>query len=364
MNKVTTVEVLIGNRAVGRLALTQEQLCVFEYDSEWLKDGYSISPLELPLNLDVKIARPAPFDGGFGVFDDSLPDGWGLLILDRYLRLHRINPHELTILDRLSLVGSNGRGALEFRPDNTAPCIHDSVTVAQMASEVNLLLGSKDYTDNNLDTLYHQAGSPGGARPKVFLRYDDCEWLVKFPARDDSKDIGKQEYDYSMLAKECGIEMPDTRLFDNQYFGVKRFDRDSQGNRFHAASAAGLLCADYRIPSLDYLHLMALCRKITNSEKDLWKLFRVAAFNYVIGNKDDHAKNFSFIVIDGSWHFAPAYDLLPSYGMNGYHTTSYNDSITPADNDVISIAEKSGLDKKKAKAILDEIKAKTRLTIL
>ena len=358
MNKVTVVEVLIGNRTVGRLALTKDQQCVFEYDSEWLKDGYSISPLELPLNLGVKIARPDPFDGGFGVFDDSLPDGWGLLILDRYLRLHRINPNELTILDRLSLVGSNGRGALEFRPDNTIADGHDSLTIEEMAREVSLLLGSEDYTSNNLDTLYRRGGSPGGARPKVFLRYDDSEWLVKFPAREDPKNIGEQEYDYSKLAKECGIEMPDTRLFDNQYFGVKRFDRDSKGNRYHTASAAGLLCADYRIPSIDYLHLMALCRKLTNSEMDLWKLFRVAAFNYTIGNRDDHAKNFSFIVIDSSWHFAPAYDLLPSYGMNGYHTTSYNNSITPTDNDVIAIAEKSGLDRKKAKVILDETKEK------
>ena len=358
MNKVTSVEVLIGNRTVGRLALTKEQLCVFEYGSEWVKDGYSISPLELPLNLEVKMARPAPFGGGFGVFDDSLPDGWGLLILDRYLRLHHINPNELTVLDRLSLVGSNGRGALEFRPDNTIIGSNNSVTIEEMAKEVSLLLGSEEYIGNNLDALYQQGGSPGGARPKVFLRYDGSEWLIKFPAREDAKNIGEKEYDYSILAKKCGIEMPDTRLFGNKYFGVKRFDRDSSGNRYHTASAAGLLCADYRIPSIDYLHLMALCREITNSEKDLWKLFKVAAFNYVIGNKDDHAKNFSFIVIDGSWHFAPAYDLLPSYGMNGYHTTSYNDSITPTDDDVISVAQKSGLDKKKAKTVLDEIKEK------
>jgi serine/threonine-protein kinase HipA len=359
MNKVTTVEVLIGNQSVGRLALTKEQLCVFEYDSEWLKDGFSISPLELPLNLEVKIARPEPFGGGFGVFDDSLPDGWGLLILERYLRLHHINPNELTILDRLSLVGSNGRGALEFRPDHATSDGHHSMTIQEMAKEVGLLLGSEDYTGNNLDTLYVRGGSPGGARPKVFLQFENSEWLVKFPAREDPKDIGKQEYDYSIMAKKCGIEMPDTRLFDGQYYGVKRFDRDSSGNRYHTASAAGLLCADYRIPSIDYLHLMALCRRLTNSEKDLWKLFRVATFNYAIGNKDDHAKNFSFIVVDGLWHFAPAYDLLPSYGMNGYHTTSYNNSITPTDNDVIAIAEKSGLDKKKAKTILDEIKLMT-----
>ena len=154
--------------------------------------------------------------------------------------------------------------------------------------------------------------------------------------------------------------MPDTHLFDNKYFGVKRFDRDSNGNKYHVASAAGLLCADYRIPSIDYLHLMALCRSLTNSELDMWKLYRVAAFNYVIENKDDHAKNFSFIVCDGSWHFAPAYDILPSYGMNGYHITTYNNSIIPTDDDVIAVAVKSGLDKKKAIEVLNEIKSESR----
>jgi serine/threonine-protein kinase HipA len=360
MNRIEKVEVLIGERIVGRMALTPEQLCAFEYDGAWLQDGYSISPLELPLERGVKIARATPFDGGFGVFDDSLPDGWGLLILDHYLRLHHINPHTLTILDRLSLVGSNGRGALEFRPDNSTAEQDNSVSVKEMATEVGLLLGSEEYTGKSLDLLYHKGGSPGGARPKVFLRYDGSEWLVKFPAKEDSKNIGKQEYDYSQRAKRCGIEMPDTRLFEDKYFGVKRFDRDGQDHRFHVASAAGLLCADYRIPSLDYLHLMALCRKLTNSEQDLWKLYRVAVFNYVIGNKDDHAKNFSFIVRDGSWHFAPAYDLLPSYGMNGYHTTSYNDSITPTDDDVIAVAVKSGLDKNRATMILNDVRAKNR----
>lgn len=358
MSKVNQVEVHIDKKMVGKIALTQNLLCAFEYDGKWLKDGFSISPFELPLERGVKIARATPFEGGFGVFDDSLPDSWGLLILDRYLRLHNINPNELTILDRLSLVGGNGRGALEFIPDKSVAHDTNSMTIEDMAKEIGLLLVNNDYTGDNLDTLYRQGGSPGGARPKVFLDYNDCEWLVKFPAQEDSKDIGKKEYDYSLLAKECGIDMPDTQLFDHKYFGVKRFDRDSNGNKYHVASAAGLLCADYRVPSIDYLHLMALCRRLTNSELDLWKLYRVAVFNYVIENKDDHAKNFSFIVRDGSWHFAPAYDLLPSYGMNGYHTTIFNDSIMPTDDDVIAVAVKSGLDKRKAVEVLNEIMSK------
>ena len=119
MNSIKQIEVIYADHIVGRLALTKEGLCAFEYSAEWLASGFSISPFELPLRSGVFIAKPRPFDGGFGVFDDSLPDGWGLLILDRYLQQQGINPRSLTILDRLALVGSTGRGALEFRPDKS-----------------------------------------------------------------------------------------------------------------------------------------------------------------------------------------------------------------------------------------------------
>lgn len=119
MNSIKQIEVLLADRLVGRLALTKEGLCAFEYAPDWLGSGFSISPFELPLRSGVFIAKPRPFEGGFGVFDDCLPDGWGLLILDRYLQQKGINPRALTLLDRLALVGSSGRGALEFRPDHS-----------------------------------------------------------------------------------------------------------------------------------------------------------------------------------------------------------------------------------------------------
>ena len=114
MKSIKQIKVIYADRVVGRLALTKEGLCAFEYSAEWLASGFSISPFELPLRSGVFIAKPRPFDGGFGVFDDCLPDSWGLLILNRYLQQQGINPRNLTILDRLALVGSTGRGALEF----------------------------------------------------------------------------------------------------------------------------------------------------------------------------------------------------------------------------------------------------------
>ena len=150
--------------------------------------------------------------------------------------------------------------------------------------------------------------------------------------------------------------MPETRLFENRFFGVKRFDRVDNGTRLHTITAAGLLGADYRLPSLDYFQLMKLTRILTNDEQELWKLFKIMCFNYLIKNKDDHAKNFTFIFKNNSWHLSPAYDLLPSDGFNGYHTTSFDGDIVPSEKSVIRIAIKSGLEEKKAIKIFHNIK--------
>ena len=324
MNYIKQIEIIYDNRLVGRLALTKEGLCAFEYSTEWLGSGFSISPFELPLKSGVFIAKSRPFKGGFGVFDDCLPDGWGLLILDRYLQQKSINPRTLTLLDRLALVGSTGRGALEFRPDHSVVTRQDYADFEKLALEAEQILDSDDYTGEGIEEFQDRGGSPGGARPKS---------------------IGIDEYRYSLLAKQCGIEMPETRLFEDKYFGVERFDR-IPNSKLHVVSMAGLIGADYRLPSIDYAHIFQVCAMLTHSVAELWKVYRLMVFNYLIGNKDDHAKNFAFIYRDGDWHFAPAYDLLPSDGINGFRTTSINDKIEPTKEDLFAVALKAGLNKK------------------
>lgn len=355
MNSIKQIEVIYHNRLVGRLALTQDRLCAFEYSAEWLQSGFSISPFELPLRSGVFVAKPRPFDGGFGVFDDCLPDGWGLLILDRYLQRQGINPKALTLLDKLALVGATGRGALEFRPDKSVVTKQEYADFEKLALEAEQILDSDDYIGEGIDEFQHRGGSPGGARPKIFTRYEGKEWLVKFRATRDPKRIGIDEYEYSVLAKKCGIEMPETRLFEGKYFGVERFDRAADG-KLHVVSVAGLIGADYRIPSIDYTHIFQVCAALTHSMAELSKVYRLMVFNFLIANKDDHAKNFAFIYRDEDWHFAPAYDLLPSDGMNGFHTTSINDNIEPAQNDLIAVAVRAGLSKKDAEETFEQIK--------
>lgn len=355
MNNLSSVVSVFWNKhLVGRLALTPEGRCAFEYDASFISNGVSISPFFLPLRQELFIAKPTPFSGGFGVFDDSLPDGWGQLILDRYLRSIGVDARRLTLLQRLSLVGSNGRGALEYVPDKSVFTEYSDSDLHIISKEIREILSGKD-DKSTLEELYARGGSPGGARPKIFYRHEGKEWLVKFRASNDSADIGKTEYRYSLLAKKCGIEMPETRLFENTYFGVERFDRALSGEKYHVHSAAGLLHADYRIPSLDYVDLLKLCRYITSDMEEVKKLYRQMVFNVVIGNKDDHAKNFAFIYSDNRWKLSPAYDLLPSDGFNGFHTTTVNGNGLPTRNDMLFAGKELDLSHLTCKQIMDEV---------
>ncbi len=358
MNEIKVVEVFMNKVKIGRLALTPDFLCAFEYDSAYLASGDSISPFNLPLKTEVFIARRTPFNGGFGVFADSLPDGWGSLILDRYLKSKGIEPSKLTILQRLALIGGTGRGALEYRPDYSESIDDKIVDFDKLASEAEKILTS-DYHGESLDILYKYGGSSGGARPKVFVKIDNKEWLVKFKATMDPMNVGETEYKFSLLAKKCGIKMPETRLFEGKYFGVERFDRMPH-EKVHTISAAGLLNADYRVPSLDYGDLLQVCHILTKNMEEVYALFRQMVFNVYIRNRDDHAKNFSFQLINGEWKLSPAYDLLPSDGFNGFHTTTINNNGEPTVDDMLAVAAKVGLNKQRTIAIIQEIETFVR----
>ena len=355
MNNPKKLEIVAQGAKIGTLALTPENLCAFEYDVDFLRSGYSVSPFYLPLQAGVFVAKPQPFGGNFGVFSDSLPDGWGNLLLDRYLVERGIDPYQLTVLQRLSLIGSSGRGALEYRPAETGDWENPANDLHKLADEAEKILNA-DYSGNSVGLLYQYAGSSGGARPKVFIKMDDGEWLVKFRSSADPENVGEVEYHYSLLAQKCGIEMPETRLFDGKYFGVRRFDRTPNG-KIHTISAAGLLNADYRIPSLDYAVLLTACLKLTRNMEEVYKLFRLMVFNVLIKNRDDHAKNFSFILQNNEWKLSPAYDLLPSTGFNGFHTTTVNGQGNPTHKDIFAVAEGVGLDKRKAEEIFEGVRS-------
>lgn len=356
MNK-EIVEISIGQRKVGRLTLDKEQRALFEYDANWLDNGFSLSPFNLPLQKKVFVADAKPFDGNFGVFDDSLPDGWSALVLDRYLRQQGKSLSSLNLMQQLMFVGSRGRGALEYHPD-LSTTEEEAVANLKLLAEESRKVLTTDFADR-LDAAWRRGGSSGGTRPKVFVNYEGAEWLVKFRDRTDPPEVGAIEYETSLLARDCDIEMADTHLFEGKYFGTKRFDRTDDGGKLHVISLSALMNIDYRLPSADYGHLFWACSQLTHSMKELWKVFRLMAFNLVIGNCDDHVKNFSFIYRNGLWQLAPAYDLLPCDGLGGLHNLSVNGNYkNPSIDDAVILASKFGLDKSKAKAAFEQIQEK------
>lgn len=351
-NKVNSLEVFLSDTLIGRMAENSEGLVVFEYDTNWLKQGFSISPFYLPLKPGVFKARRDPFNGLFGVFNDSLPDSWGNLLIDRLLLKNSVNPRSLTQIDRLSIVGSNGMGALSYKPDNSFKNYDDVSDIRFFADEIEKILNEKN--TSSIELLINKNGSSGGARPKVMLKINNENWLIKFPHSSDPKNIGKTEYKYSLCARKCGIEMPETKLFEKKYFGVKRFDI-SGTQRFHVHTASGLLYADHRLPSLDYAELGKATWALTQNIQEVYKIFRLMVFNVLTGNKDDHARNFSFIFTDNNWKSAPAYDLTPGYGINNNHSTTIAGKGNPSKNDIFDVAKILGLQPKQAIDIFDQV---------
>lgn len=351
--QVKSLEVFYNNQIVGTLALRPDNLCAFEYHPDWIQNGFSISPLILPLKSGVFTSKWEPFDGLFGVFNDSLPDGWGRLLIDRLLREQGINPTQLSPLDWLCIIGPKTMGALTYKPSQPIGKEEADKSLSYLEQETQKILN--DEPSNDLSTLVAKGGSSGGARPKVLLTINGEEWLIKFRNTQDPLNIGEIEYKYSLLAKKAGLIMPETRLFEGKYFGVKRFDRISQ-KRIHMHTAAGLLNANFRLPSLDYKTLIEATLFLTHDMLEAEKMFRLMVFNVLIGNKDDHAKNFSFIYDEGKWQVSPAYDIVPCEGFNGQHTTTVLGKGLPNMEDMLELAKQTGLDLNKAKQIIEQVK--------
>lgn len=346
---------------VGRLALTPDNLMAFEYDAAWLENGFNISPFKLPLEKKVFIANRDPFDGVFGVFNDSLPDNWGKLLVNRELQRRGIAPNSLSVLDRLAIVGKNGPGALEFEPSEEMISEYKDSDLDTIATEINKIIDDSSVItpESITEELFRIGGSSGGTRPKIFRKFEDGDWIIKFRAAVDPADIGKREFEIMKLAQKAGLEVPEHKLFNNRYFGVKRFDRKSNGEKVFMISASGLLDADHNQPVLDYTDLLSLTAKLTRNMAEVEKMFRLMVFNVWINNTDDHAKNFAFLYDGKDWKLAPAFDLTQTIGA-WEHATSVNHKGTNINiEDMKKLAEAAGISTRKA----DEIILNTNISL-
>lgn len=356
---------------MGRLLLKDRKI-FFEYTNHFFLTGLELSPFKLPLKPGVITCQENYFEGLFGIFNDSLPDGWGRLLLDRKLLKKGIHPNEVTPLDRLCYVGSNGMGALLYEPeiDHQPIIIHNDLD--ELADECLEILD--DDNDQYVEDLLAMSGSSSGARPKILVKiiknkfipsYQSSEkyedWIIKFRSSNEATDAGTIEYAYHLMAKEAGLNVPKAKLFKSKkyrgFFGVKRFDRDGS-NRIHMHTVSGLLHIDHRSPSFDYASLLKLTMVLTRNIRECEIQFRNAIFNVLTRNRDDHVKNFSFVMdTEGNWKVSPAYDLTFSPGPAGEHcTTIMGEGKNPSSTHLIKLGESVGIDKSKALTIIEEIK--------
>lgn len=358
-----------GSIPVGRLALRDMRI-YFEYEPSFVENGLEISPFMLPLKAGVTSFDGNLFEGLPGVFNDSLPDGWGRLLFDRFARSRGILPAQVSPLDRLASVGNYALGALVYEPVEDFPIESGPIHLDGIASQVQEVL--RGSSTEVLQELLALNGSSAGARPKALIGVSTCRqhivhggivqergfepWLVKFPNTQDDLDAGAVEYVYALMAKNAGVAMSKTHLFPARegpgYFATKRFDREGS-KRFHMHTACGLLHADFRTPALDYQDLLTLTFTLTRDIREVEKMYRLAVFNVLAHNRDDHGKNFTFLMDGaGDWKLSPAYDLTFSFGPGGEQSTMVmGEGRNPKEEHLVKL----GLDAKLAKPRITKV---------
>ena len=364
--------------SVGRLADDPASgLIYFEYDQQWLQKKSELSPFHLPLAVGTSVQahhEPA-LEGLHGLFWDSLPDAWGRAVLEARLATRGIDSERLSPLIQLSYLGDRGMGALSYFPDadSEQDKILEAVSLASMDREASFILEGKPIEGNAEEILsLFQAGcSAGGAKPKILASLQENRlrigpqippksegWIIKLSnvptGHKDSKQEGRMEYAYSLMARAANIEMPPTRLFEidspkekmkRGLFGTQRFDR-SAAEKIHVHSLAGILQKDFRALEISYEDFASTALELTGDFSQLEQILRRLVFNVIAGNYDDHAKNHCFLMNTiGKWRLAPAFDLTLSPGINKrkLHAMSVNGTRTPQRKDLGIFAAHFGL---------------------
>lgn len=380
IRKMSVYLELEGNeRKLGTLAWSgRERRAYFEYAAEFLAAPLLVSPFHMMASTGLIAAPRDPFDGLHGVFNDSLPDGWGRLLLDRRLQRAGIDYTRLTPVDRLSAVGRTGMGALSYVPELPDDQEPQPVTdLDWFADQVELVQAEMDVAD--IDSLQGAQGGSAGARPKIMIGFNQAKnrcvldygqpldpgferWMVKAPSSDDPREIGPEEKAYSLMAVAAGLTMADTLLLETRkgrrLFATKRFDRTPAG-RLHMHTASGLLNASHREASVNYEQLHKLTHIMTRDATEVLKMFRNMVFNVYARNRDDHAKNHAFLMDgNGRWSLAPAYDLTFSSGPGGEHSTAIaGEGRNPGMSHLLAVSRGASISDQDAREVIEQVRA-------
>ncbi len=401
MNRVT--EVRLWGRSIGAVSLADgDDVVRFEYDPAFIGSGIEIAPLMMPLASRVyhfpELSRQT-FHGLPGLLADSLPDKFGNALIDAWLATQGRQPDSFNALERLCYTGERGMGALEFTPvigpqARQAKQIQID-TLVKLASQV--LSHRSDLRASFADAEKEQAladilrvgTSAGGARAKAVIAWNPTSnevrsgqvparegfeyWLLKFDgvtgnqdkALEDPQGFGVIEYAYYLMAKDCGIEISECRLFEEngrQHFMTRRFDRLANGEKRHMQSLCALAHFDFNLAgAYSYEQALLVIRQLGLPMLTIEEQFRRMVFNIIARNQDDHVKNIAFLMDkSGTWSLSPAFDLTFNFNPVGRWTANHQmmlngkrDNFTQAD--FKACAKMAAMKRGRAEAIIREV---------
>ena len=319
-------------------------------------NSLDFSPIKMPIaNRSVQNFSHLTYQHGLpGLISDHLPGSYGMDYMDKFIYEHL--KRKPTIMERLQFLGNHTIGALEFHPASNPTKEHKEILdVSQLYVESKKLLYEEHKNNHELNptlkTLIAVSNSAGGgARAKAMVGFNPIEKTISLTRKQgdfpkgfhpviikfDDGDISmyptlgeeykedsiptKLEYLYHLFAKEAGIVMSPCELLEYEgrsHFLTYRFDRRNN-ERFHMHSLAGMMHYNPAETYNDYMDMFRIAQKLNLSQAHKEQMVKVILFNAIFGNRDDHSKNFSFLMnSEGKWAFAPAYDL--TYTSNGYH---------------------------------------------
>lgn len=348
---VDAAEIKIWGELVGAVRWDEnQQLGYFQYDPKFLQKGWDLSPIKMPISDGSRIysfpelrkgrgESEDTFKGLPGLLADVLPDKYGNRLINLWLAQQGRHENSMNPIEKLCFIGSRAMGALEFEPaqietgKNSFSLELDTlVEIAQKMlhkRESFLANLNKDQEKTMLEIL-KIGTSAGGARPKAVIAYNPNSkeiksgqgnvskgfehWLIKLDGVSgdqfgESTGWGRVEYAYHLMAKDCGINMSDCQLLEENgraHFITKRFDRD--GNTKHyVQTLCGLQHYDFNdMYGYSYEQLFQTMRVLRLTYPEAEEMFRRMVFNVLATNFDDHTKNFSFILKKGeTWRLAP-----------------------------------------------------------
>ena len=367
-------EVKLWGTTIGAVVLEEgQQTAAFQYDSTFVSSGIQVAPLRMPLGQQTysfPALSPSSFHGLPGLLADSLPDKFGNALIDAWLARQGRAPESFNAVERLCYTGNRGMGALEFVPATAPMPTSDSVLavdrLVKLASEIlthrdQLQASFSDDSADAVSDILQVGTSAGGARAKAVIAWnpqsneirsgqttlaDGFEhWLMKFDGvsnnRDkeltDPKGYGLIEYAYSRMARDCGIEMSECRLFSEggrHHFMTRRFDRPD-GKKLHMQSLAAMAHLDFDLAGVhSYEQAFDVMRRLDMPATATEELYRRMVFNVIARNQDDHVKNIAFLMNRlGQWSLAPAYDMTYSYQPSGRWTHRHQMTINGKQDD-------------------------------